>query len=1344
MKRPLNRSLFILVGVCVCMACGDEPSDGAGQSAGTIHHSDDQTAGMTAGERIGLTGGDMSGRTGGVQSASLPRAGASTPSSIGGFSMQAGRSTSEGGSTSGGTGVVSDAGGGDSEARGGDSAAGGGDSAAGEVNQSVSDDDTPMAGQVAGMSADAGGEQPIFGGMPRPACDPPLSISPNRIYRATFDLVTFRAEGGAGGYRYTLAANGSGAILNSLTGVYLAGETRGVQDVIEVTDVSCSGSASAEVFVVSDLVVEPSQVEVSVSGTVPFNLSGGSGEFEVDFIENNSGAQVSHLGQYQAGDRPGTDVLQVRDPRTGLVVEVIVQVAVDATLSVDEPQVYLPLGSTVDVRIEGGSGHLLAVADNPVAHMTADGLVTAVGAGQTRLVVVDRYTRMEAFIDVQVSEAVQVPLTRMGRGSNDAVVKRAGDLNGDGFLDVIVAMSELSQRYVSDGIVAVYAGTENGLEPTPVRTFSGRARDDRFGRAVELGDFNGDSVADLAIGAINDDERGGNAGAVLIYHGRPAGFFEDEPSLKLLGHRSGDQFGQALAACDFNGDGFVDLAVSSQRYEKRERDLGLNDQGGVAIYLGSENGLAERPANIIDGHDFDADGELVPAAEIRIGVSMAAGYIDADNACDLVVGTTNRNFPQRGRGGMVQVFQGLATPDEPDSLAGGGLSELPVRIIYGDEADVNDGYLGRRIAVDDLNGDGLAEIVIAQHGYDGPNGNNSGQVRVFAGGPLDGPLRAAVTVADADWSWLGLSGADEAGIGLGVGDYDGDGLADLVIGAWRGEGANEDAEPNTGAVYVLLGREGQWPDVTPIRHIARPGRDQYFGESVGILGDLNGDGQSELGVVAGRGAQNAVRQAQTFLVSGANGMLMPLDLPGRPAGHRVGWRVDVADFNRDGRAEVLIGAPDAAIEPSKLTAGLAFLAGADDQGRYSSATIEALGHNVDHTGGDFFGHGVRILDFDGDGQLDVAVSAVNDEKPNNLDASLYTVDPSCERNPNSGAIFIYRTAHERAPDGRPDFIIYGDQRNIHLDALASADVNGDGRDDLIAGSHLGDAPGRDSGSFRVYLGRVAPAPDTTTVICDVNLAVEGSRNGAHLGRAAVGLGDLDGDGCEEFAVGEPNRRRNADSNSSDGGVWIVYGWAEQAGGCARVRSSYSLVTPALNDVRLGTSVSKLESGPNGAAWLAVGAPFARRPEGNVRTGAVYLIDFERLSDFPKFDFNVTDEPGQLLVADENVQVIWGQDAEERFGTSLAGGANRLVVAHQYRAYGQALRVGGATIFEAREQSIQKVASIVGETFGFESGLGIGLALDNETNTLAIGAQYGQASGAQAGSVYVFKLEDSQP
>ena len=91
--------------------------------------------------------------------------------------------------------------------------------------------------------------------------------------------------------------------------------------------------------------------------------------------------------------------------------------------------------------------------------------------------------------------------------------------------------------------------------------------------------------------------------------------------------------------------------------------------------------------------------------------------------------------------GMVQLFRGRAVDDDPEYPDPGGLGPDPVRIIVGTEEGVNESLLGRRLASGDLNGDGRADLLIGQHGFDGESGNNHGAARVFLGGPLEGPVR---------------------------------------------------------------------------------------------------------------------------------------------------------------------------------------------------------------------------------------------------------------------------------------------------------------------------------------------------------------------------------------------------------------------------------------------------------------------------------------------------------------------------------------------------------------------------------------------------------------------------
>ncbi len=164
----------------------------------------------------------------------------------------------------------------------------------------------------------------------------------------------------------------------------------------------------------------------------------------------------------------------------------------------------------------------------------------------------------------------------------------AVDLNGDGFADLVIRQF--------DGTAFVFPGSASGVASTPTTTLTSSGADS-FGWGIALagGDVNGDGFADLLVGS-------NGAGIVYVYFGSGAGI-PDLPSATLIGPSGQDAldlFGSALAvAGDVNGDGFADVIVGAPR---------ANDQLGAAfLYLGSATGLAATPTTTLMSLDANVD-----------------------------------------------------------------------------------------------------------------------------------------------------------------------------------------------------------------------------------------------------------------------------------------------------------------------------------------------------------------------------------------------------------------------------------------------------------------------------------------------------------------------------------------------------------------------------------------------------------------------------------------------------------------------------------------------------------------------------------------------------------------
>jgi hypothetical protein len=362
------------------------------------------------------------------------------------------------------------------------------------------------------------------------------------------------------------------------------------------------------------------------------------------------------------------------------------------------------------------------------------------------------------------------------------------DFNNDGAADLAIGVPFEWVGAIQDaGAVHVLYGSAGGLQGPGSQFFTqdtpgvpGTADQlDHLGSGLATGDFDQDGFADLAIGVPGEDIGTiGSAGAVIALYGSVAGLTTS--GAQLLTQAGGatelnDAFGAALAAGDFNHDGFADLAAGLGE------DVGsVADAGAVSMLLGSSGGLTT-----VGGRLFTQVGGAVEVEDF-FGGTLAAGDFDHDGFADLAAGARFEDVGSVIDAGAVSVLYGSPT----------GLTRAGGRLFtqVGGAAEVQD-FFGDAVAAGDFDQDGFADLTVGAPGEDVASAFDAGAVSVLFGSSA-GVTRAGGRLFTQVAS--PVEAGDGFGTALAAGDFDQDGFADLAAGA-AGEGGGP------GAVSVLFG-----------------------------------------------------------------------------------------------------------------------------------------------------------------------------------------------------------------------------------------------------------------------------------------------------------------------------------------------------------------------------------------------------------------------------------------------------------------------------------------------------------------------------------------------------------
>ncbi len=1187
-------------------------------------------------------------------------------------------------------------------------------------------------------------------------CDPALAFDVAERWAVSdapdhVDLLTLvqDASGGAGEYRFTLTTDASGAVLNELTGAYLPGATVGVTDVVELTDTTCEGSAEMSIRVVPGLLAAPLQVELAPSLSFQFSVTGGSGTFHCE-AEGESGS-VTEACAYTAGASVGTDVVRIVDDLTGQTRTSVITVLADAALVPDPAFVALPLGGTYDLRVLGGSGYFELTPDAQGVATYTEGNLSGDAPGRVLFDVVDEFTGVATVVTVEVLESLAADYVRAGDGFIYGRVESPGDIDGDGFHDVVVSIPEADLVAYNSGSVFVYAGTAAGLNPTPVRSFTGDVWDEEMGWDFATGDFDQDGLIDLAIGSRRRHEGAVDNGAVLVFDGVAGGFFDASPSTVLAGERNSDYFGRSVGACDFNGDGFLDLAVGASSDEDNTAQQVASTQGGVHIFLGSAAGFPPQANMAVWGVEPDGAGGWMSDSGQQLGLNLEVGDVTGDGLCDLVAGSWE--YDQAGRPanqGIVTVHPGIAA----DGVTNGGVWPTPAAAFTPTQTNQSGTQLGRSIDVGDVDNDGADDLVLGAWYLRDPNqsSNRHGGVAVFTSYDwAANPRTDWVDVeTESDWLVTGDNSYDYFGHGIEVADLDGDGANELLVGSMQDEIAG--GTSTLGAVNIFTGVAGDFP-LTPSA-IKLPGYTQYdyFGGRVTTYPDVDGDGSREVLAHAFRDDFYGPRAGATYLVKSTATdptTWERLDLPGMPAGQFFGRALEVVpDLNGDGWDDLLVGVPRADfVENDRYNAGVVRIHFGSATGFPAEPDVELrdyLGYsNDDNHGWDVSSAG----DFNGDGFPDIAVVARYDDRPSGMGS----YDGACGSSyrSNVGALHVFLGDGEGVAEGEPDFVYWGPDQYDTFDRVDGGfDWNGDGYDDIIIGAPSWDRTGEANvGGFAIIEGREKTGTQTNAV-CAPLYEFRGDETGGQVGRSVTGIGDLDGDGCDEVAVGSYLEDQGV---TNQGLVRVFYGMG--GAGCRTVveASAYGSYD---SNAYMGWSMDgghdvdgdlvpdlvvggfNLPVGGNGvgAAWLVPGAWLNQTPPEPV---------FDDVA--PTTIHPIVNLPGRWRLE--------GEVPVEYFGRSVAmvpnldGVRAGIAVGSPHGARTGVPDSGGVRIhsFDTDPQNyglkVVPTATIGGEDWASDSWLGMWLAAQpvGGRPIVAVGGDRGNGAGQDVGSAYVVDL-----
>lgn len=1044
------------------------------------------------------------------------------------------------------------------------------------------------------------------------ACATPLGFSLARGHAIPFSRYTIPVTGGAGPYAFSFVQNNSEATLDGARGDYIAGRRTNTTDIVQVEDTSCAQRATFEIDVLEPFVARPAEVELLPGGTFTYVVSGGSGHFTFTIDRNETGGTIEEGGVYHAGPTPGRDAIFITDERTGQLFEAFVYVSANARFRAASEVIVMPLGQTHELRTVGGSGSFSTqIAGDAV---TLDDItLSAMQTGFASLILSDDFLDAETILEVQVVAPLAFEELHAGELFNKTVIEAAHDLDGDGIEDLVFALPESDLAGWRSGSVFVYKGHATGFDQDPIQVFTGAQSDDFFGYDAEIADLDGDGRLDLLVGARLADGAATNSGKVYFFKGTQGGFFESEASMEWSGQQVSDEFGWDVEVCDFDGDGRLDLAVGAPLAEDLTQSPVASSQGAVHIYLNTDaQGPSSSPDLSLWGMALVGD-TWTHERSLSMGRNLASGDLDGDGLCDLAVGLHTFDLPSQNDVGAVFLYKG--TPD--------GLAALPNKAILMDIPDARNANFGWRLDAGPATDDDHDDLLVGAYAFYEAGQSRGAAFLYSEQAPLsDTPAASYTSASEARWSRVGPDNSSRFGWDVSIEASSASTGYALHVSDYN---AVRSGVGRPGAVFVYEDVIDA-PDAASSLFGILSG--DFFGQGSSTTQDRDGDGVRDVVAFAARDSSDGLDLGKLYLVP-SNGPTLPNSedpdpssyqgyaFPDVPSGSFVGVSgAFVGDLDGDGRPELAVGASGYETSLASAVNPGAVLLYASTAGGHETSPTQVLNGFPTNSSSDDFGLELSSAgDFNGDGLLDLAVLAPRDDRPSNYNSASAWAPNSCapENRSDAGALYIFLGTPNGLVEPSPAFILHGPQAAQRITSLAGGeyDINADGFDDLILGSQMWDQGGTNTGGIGIVLGRPDQprSPDTITPICEPDLLLFGGVANDQVGFSVGFLGDLNGDGCAEFAAAA---RASDLGGINDQGHVRIY----QSTDCTLDGLVFTAVAPELASALVGWSMAAGGVDVTGDAVpdLAVSAnAYTTRGES---AGAAWLLDGAYLMSLP--------------------------------------------------------------------------------------------------------------------------------